>query len=427
MILANGRLYPSEQQNELLSSLEQKLNRTLENGSLSAEAVIAAFDRLSRRIVDGEFDLLISSLGAEGAERYAELAAKLLSRENIEHKIRTELPELPESTSPPHGLKAVKIRREPLGVLFHIAAGNAEVLPAFSVAEGLLTGNVNILKLPQADRGLTIEIFLRLLEEEPSLTDYIYVFDTPSADIAAMRKMADMADGIAVWGGNEAISAVRRLAPDGVRIIEWGHKLGFCYISGYTDKDAELAALAEHIMSTKQLLCSSCQVIYLDTDSFEDIRSFCDEFLPYLERAAEKFPVTEIGAAAEITLRRYTDSLERDIYGSSEAERLLLQGDKTSLTACRDSGLELSYMYGNVLVKPLPRQALLTELRNSKGALQTAGLICSPEKRSALTELLIRCGATRVTAAGGMSESFSGEAHDGDYALQRYTRIVNIE
>ena len=42
----------------------------------------------------------------------------------------------------------------PLGVLLHIAAGNADGLPAFSVAEGLATGNINILKLPQADNGL---------------------------------------------------------------------------------------------------------------------------------------------------------------------------------------------------------------------------------------------------------------------------------
>ena len=84
-------------------------------------------------------------------------------------------------------------------------------------------------------------------------------------------------------------------------------------------------------------------------------------------------------------------------------------------------------MYGNCLVKPLPKQNVMTELRKNKGVLQTAGLICTPEKRRELTELLIRCGVTRITTAGNMSESFSGEAHDGDYALQRYTRIVNIE
>ncbi len=427
MILAKGKIFPSEKQDEILSVLETDINDTLLTKKLLQETVIAAFDNLSRKISEGRFDKLITSIGIEGAEKYAQIAAKMLSRENIEHKIQTELGTTPDKTSPPHGLKTVKIRREPLGVLFHIAAGNVDILPAFSVAEGLLTGNINILKLPQADNGLTIEILHQLLEEEPALTDFIYVFDTPSSDITAMRKMAELSDGIAVWGGNEAISAVRRLAPDGVRIIEWGHKLGFCYISGYLNKDSELIALAEHIMATKQLLCSSCQVVFLDTDSFEEVKKFCTEFLPYLETAAKKYPVTEIGAVAEITLRRYTDTLEKDIYGESQTKQVLFQGENTSLTACTDSTLELSYMYGNCLVKPLPKQDMMTELRKSKGVLQTAGLICTAEKRKELTELLIHCGLTRITTAENMSENFSGEAHDGDYALQRYTKIVNIE
>lgn len=56
-----------------------------------------------------------------------------------------------------------------------------------------------------------------------------------------------------------------------------------------------------------------------------------------------------------------------------------------------------------------------------------AGLICSPEKRAALTDSLIRCGVARITRAGSMSELFSGEAHDGDYPLRRYVRVVNVE
>ena len=84
-------------------------------------------------------------------------------------------------------------------------------------------------------------------------------------------------------------------------------------------------------------------------------------------------------------------------------------------------------MEGNVLVKLLPRKDLLPTLRRQKGRLQTAGLICSPEKREALTELLLRAGATRVTRAGSLSRSFPGEAHDGEYPLRRYTRIVDVE
>lgn len=84
-------------------------------------------------------------------------------------------------------------------------------------------------------------------------------------------------------------------------------------------------------------------------------------------------------------------------------------------------------MEGNVFVKLLPQSQLLSTLRRQKGRLQTAGLVCTPEKREALTGLLLRAGITRVTRAGSLSDSFPGEAHDGEYPLRRYTRIVDIE
>jgi hypothetical protein len=49
----------------------------------------------------------------------------------------------------------------PLGVLFHITAGNVDGLPFMSLLDGLLTGNINIVKLPKEEGGVTVS----LLEE----------------------------------------------------------------------------------------------------------------------------------------------------------------------------------------------------------------------------------------------------------------------
>ena len=344
--------------------------------------------------------------------------------------MRRELGEnynIPERITPRYGIQGATVRRLPLGTLFHIAAGNMDGLPAFSVLEGLLTGNVNILKLPQADNGLTVEILRQLITIEPRLSPFIYVFDTPSTDVDAMQKMADMSDGIIVWGGDGAVRAVRALAPTGAKLIEWGHKLGFAYVSGFEDRNAELTALAEHILESKQLLCSSCQTIYLDTACQDDIRTFCREFLPYLDAAAQKYPIREVGAVAEMTLRRYTERLERAVSKRENDGHEVFYGRSVSLTACSDRELELSYMYGNPLVKPLPRKELLPTLRRAKGTLQTAGLICTPDLRAELSETLARAGVTRIMRAGHMSVSGGGEAHDGEYPLMRYTRIVDLE
>ena len=103
------------------------------------------------------------------------------------------------------------------------------------------------------------------------------------------------------------------------------------------------------------------------------------------------------------------------------------RGRGCSVTLCRDGELELSPLNGNVLVKCLPREKLLPTLRREKGHLQTAGLLCRPEEREELTDLLARAGLTRITRAGHMSDTFPGEGHDGEYSLRRYIRIVDIE
>ncbi len=425
MILAKGKCYDSSMQDAILSEMEAQINETLATKTLPMETVIDAIDALSRKLAAGAFDSLLASLSIDGAEVYRDQAVRMLSREHLEFKVRTELgpgfrPDY--VTDPPPGFSPHRVTAMPLGVLLHIAAGNVDGLPAYSTAEGLLTGNINILKLPQADQGLTVAILQAAIEIEPALADFLYVFDTPSTDIAAIRKMAAMADGIAVWGGDAAVAAVRRYAAPGVKLIEWGHKLSFAYISGYQDREADLSVLARHIIATKQLLCSSCQTIYLDTEDMEEVYRFCRTFLPYLEDAALAQRPATLGGAAEVTLLRYTRHLESVLDGGGGDE---FRGALCGLIPCQDQELVLSGLFGTCPVKRLPQKDVLRVLRRKKNYLQTAGLICPQEKRAALTDLLARAGLVRITGPGEMSDAFPGEAHDGEYPLRRYLRIVD--
>ena len=426
MILANGKQYDASKQSEILEHLEEKLEATLASPRLDPKIVIDAIDALGKKVAQGYFDERIASLQIDGIDEYMDLATKMLTREYLEFKLRTELGEdfSPEKeTNPPQGLSPIRVLTRPLGVLLHIAAGNVDGLPAFSAAEGLLTGNINILKLPQADKGLSVEIISELISIEPRLADYIYVFDTPSSDVAAIQKMASMADALVVWGGEAAVSAVRRFASPGTRLIEWGHRLSFSYLAGEIE-DRDLHLLAEHIITTQQLLCSSCQVIYLDTNDQKDILSFCERFYPILEKTASEHRPATIGSMAELTLKKRTDKLERILNGGEEKP---WTSPICSVIPKEDEELELSPMFGNILVKKLPREHIIPVLRRKKQFLQTVGLACPEELRNGYIETFIQAGITRVTYPGDMSSALPGEAHDGTYPLRRYVRIVDVE
>lgn len=420
MIFAHGQLLPDSALPSLLDTLEEEINATRCANSLSPETVIAALDELGKRLEAGEFDPLLRQYLPAGVG--LDDLLPLLRRETLEKKLKTELGDAPFSPAD-HGETAA--RRLPLGTLLHVAAGNMPGLPVYSVVEGLLCGNVNLLKLPHGDKGLSLAALSLLCQQERSLADFVYAFDLPSSDAENLKRLCALCDGVVTWGGDEAITALRALVPPGCKLIEWGHRLGFAYISGYEDEEGELSALARHIIATNQRLCSSCQVIFLDTSDRVEGEAFCETFLPYLERsAAQLHTPPELGAQA--TLSGQAALLCRIVEGRAEGETLF-RGKGCSVIFRPDEELELSPTEGNVLVKLLPQSHLLPALRRQKGRLQTAGLICEPEKREALTELLLRAGATRVTRAGSLSRSFPGEAHDGEYPLRRYTRIVDVE
>ena len=419
MIFANGKLLPDSRRREVIADLETAVNEVRMGPRLEAETVIAAVDALGKRLAGGEFDQLLAQFLP--ANVTLDDLLPLLSRETIEAKLAAELGPDPFGDRP---FPRTTARVLPLGTLLHIAPGNMPGLPVYTALEGLLTGNVNLLKLPHGDKGLSLAALRLLVEQEPRLAPYLYAFDLPSKEQGDLKALAALADGLVTWGSDRAILAARSLAPAGCKLIEWGHRLSFAYVSGYEDKSSELSSLAAHIIETGQRLCSSCQVIFLNTGRWEEGKAFCRDLLPYLEKAASLRPGR--GAGAQAVLSGQTALLERIIEGRAKGE-VLYPSKGCSVILRPDRELELSPMEGNVLVKLLPQEELLSTLRRQKGRLQTAGLICSPESREALTALLSQAGLTRITRAAAMSAAFPGESHDGESPLRRYLRIVDIE
>ena len=401
----------------IAAGLEQELARTLSGPPLEADTVLNALDALGRELDSGALDALIAQYAPTGAREELKRVRPQLSRAALEERLDLEVGGL--GGPRPFGRTEVL----PLGVLLHIAPGNMAGLPAFTAVEGLLTGNVNLVKLPRGDKGLTPAVFHKLTEIEPALAPYLYAFDVPSKDTASLKRLAALADGIVTWGGDGAVSAMRKLAPPGCRLIEWGHRLSFAYLSGWAGLD--LSGLAEHIVRTGGLLCSSCQVIYLDTELLSAAEQFCKQFLPILERAAAEYYKTP-GQAAQGAIYAREAALEQMIDRSGSGD-LEFPGRCCSLTLRRDMELELSRLHGNVLVKRLPRKGALAVLRRQRGRLQTAGLLCPPSEREELAGLLARAGVNRVTDPDRMSETLPGEAHDGEYPLRRYVRAVDLQ
>ncbi len=420
MILMHGEVIDSDVEEKYLVNLYEDCVKTLNAPNpITTRKVISACDKLYQKAIQGAYDGLIMPLlqmSDISYDRFKSMA-KLFSGEELEYKCKMELGEDFEALAP---LKSgVKRVRYPLGILFHIAAGNVDGLPAYSVIEGLLTGNINILKLPAGDGGVSITLLLELIKQEPDLADYIYVFDVPSTETSTLKRFADIADGVVVWGGDEAVAAAKAMTDVKTKIIPWGHKLSFAYVTpSATDED--LYRLAMHVCETNQVLCSSCQGIFVDTKEKEVLNKFGERFFALLKKANAKTGKADMGMRGRNTIRLYTDALEK------KQDMQILNEDGVSVVIKNDSKLELSYLFRNVWVKALPHEELIVNLKKHKNHLQTCGLLCAADERDMLTTLLAKAGIVRITD-GDMSRMVAGEAHDGTYPLREYSRIVEMD
>lgn len=423
MNLLNGQINYDQIDEKTIANIKADIIDTLLDESLDVFKVIDACDNIVSRFDIRNFTDTISQFGVsnELAELYLNQLKANFNRNALIYRLHREFGDTLFTKN--EVLKNVYEQVQPLGVILHIPAGNADALPVFSVFEGLLCGNINILKLPSdIDNCLSIKILQLLIEEYPLLSKYVYVFDYSSKDIFTMKSLINIAHGVVVWGGSEAISAIRSITPPEIKLIEWGHKISFAYFTkkGITKKNLEIAA--HNIAKTNQLLCSSCQGIYIDTDDINDIYNLCNDFIPILDSISLKYDNNiSIGVSAQITLLKITEK-----YSQQKNKSKLFQGKNVSIIAYKDSNLTDSLKYRNLWIKPLLKKDILKILYPYKSLLQTVFLAGDINETENLSNLFLKSGLTRISIHNDMSDSYLAEPHDGEFSLRRYTKITSI-
>lgn len=344
-------------------------------------------------------------------------------QDTLRKKVQTELGEDPFIWGDTG--EGIQEKYHPLGVIMHIGAGNTLGLAAYSVIEGLLCGNINILKLPHNESGLSTRLLMELIEIEPRLKPYIYVLDVSSKNQEIIAQLIQVANAVVVWGSDEAIKGLRQLTPPSLPIIEWGQRLSFAYFTQNQNNNQDLYDLAMDLCLTDQLYCSSPQCVFYETNNPKELDHFASKLAHQMEYVTAKYPSLSrpINVQAQIT----------ETYELIKMEEILNQ-KKLITDKKRQFGIMVDYhntelrpsiLYRNIWVMPIKRENLLSLLRPHKGYLQTVGLSCKNEEFDELSAIFYASGINRITTCGNMSSTYSGEPHDGSYALRRYVRRIN--
>ncbi|MET9224822.1 acyl-CoA reductase [Lentzea sp. NPDC003310] len=406
-----------------LEALDDLTQQIISGPPLTPLVVLAAAEKLD--LERHRAALVAWGLDSAEVDETLDALRDALSRPALERKLLRELGSLDPARMVRFDFRTpVYEAWVPLGLLAHVTAGNAPAAGVLSAVEGLLSGNLNVVKVASDDSGFTAEVLAQLAshDETGQIAARLVVLHFSSSRTDWMSLVLGAADAVAVWGGEEAIAGVTELAKPGSRVIDWGPKLSFAYLTrdSWSDVDA-LNALAVDVCRVEQQACSSPQVVYLDTEDPAQVFAFAERFAAVLERTGP--PTREPSQAewAEITNTVLVTRLEEHL-GFTKVH----SGANWRVLADVRFAPRTSPLFRTVWVKPLPRKQITSVLRPMRRYLQTAGLAADRPDTAALARAFVSVGVQRITTLGSMLGGYSGEPHDGVYALQRYSNRVSV-
>lgn len=423
-----GRWIDTSETQSLLTNLPSEVVKSLKV-DLTVQEVLDACDTFSKKLKEEQ--VLREKLGSEISDiSILDEVASFCEKRFLLKKIDKEI----------GGLDNYDLRKQSfkedvfesfaaIGTLVHITPSNSEGLSFLAVIEGLLALNTNLVKISARDTQFTALAVEALIECDPTgkIKEKIGVLSISSSQKKDLEKLLSVADGVSAWGGEGAISEIQKMTPMGARFIPWGHKISFSYVDAASLDDTEiLKKISSEIVSSEQQACSSPQVLFLETNSYEDCVAYSKKLYKYLEIESHKKKIIEldIQEQAEITNQVELARLETPMGLATVLE----DEEKTfRIIVEKNPGLRPSPLFRTILVKPLPQEMIVEVLHPWRTYLQTVGLSGNREVGAQLAKLFISAGINRVTKMGEMLSSYEGEPHDGVYALTRFMRRVRAE
>lgn len=277
-ILGSKNILEETNINEIISFLDEVGTRWRKKNYHLREEAIEIAEKITgyhRRQLELSFDLIGKSLTEKNLE--ATVRAELGSKHILEKWIRKECSE---------------VKVFPRGKILHILAGNVPEVGVLSLVRGILSKNINILKLSSKDPVSTLYFVLSFRDVDPShpvtlTTSALYwERNDPKAE-----SLLSSVDAICVWGGKNALEYARKRSKPGQIIVEFGPKKSVQFIDRRSlENERELKKLAKKsahdLLLHDQRACNSPFVIFVEGNP----SSFCKLLADALKEEDKKLP-----------------------------------------------------------------------------------------------------------------------------------------
>ena len=436
---------------EEMAALIERLKIFYRNSSLpSQKEVLDIFERLSGAWRDPSYhfrkeaSLLIkeaTGFSDEFVKAVIEELPRLFSPETLIEKMTGEFGN-PRTQESPTFQKSTNtdLIAQPAGLVLHVASGNVFLACLESLIDGIITKNINFVKMSTADRKFPV-IFaesIREFDKNGIISKRLAILWWEAGDQAIESLFKESMNRIVFWGGYDALLSWKKNLGEEAILIQHGPKVSFGIVSREGLESANSGELAGRIALDvsvwDQRACNCPQMLFLAGDISDDSAGRFLELLsgsfkeiegriPAARRSDDEY--VEVLRARELALAKNL---------ATGKETRVMGPDTLEWTILYDSSWEDSDRFG---LSPLGRtvmirrykslEDLLSLIRDKSFYLQTVGYCLGESEVHEYALALSKAGVTRICPFGVMSRPLPGTPHDGSFALRDLTRFTVVE
>jgi phenylacetate-coenzyme A ligase PaaK-like adenylate-forming protein len=382
---------------------------------------------IRRRVLEQMPDIVRfhPSMVAEGLDSLC----GMLDRQNILIRMRSDLggTEVLERFTYQEPFEG-SVKAEPRGVVAHVAAGNVFVGAIDSLIQGLVTKNVNLLKMSGVDPVFPL-LFTEALHEvdtEHRVSQAYALLPFRGGDKEVEEILKQGCDTIIVYGGEDAVAAYRDGMPITNRVVEYGPKYSLMVLDAALIDGDSVKKIARDFTLWEQSACSSPHVIYV-VGGADKARDLALALSAELEGMLAKFPLPDIRRDEAVEITR-TRELARVSQALGEGELFVpAEGQGYTVIFEEDPGFRVSCQHRTAYVKPVARFDEVLEILKPYGTyIQSVGILAGPGAMHDWGDRLVEGGADRITDLGEMTRRKHGTPHDGTKGLAEFVRWTSI-
>lgn len=315
----------------------------------------------------------------------------------------------------------------------HIFSGNVPGVAVTSLIRSLLVKSAALGKTAAGEPVLPALFARALAEVDAGLGSCIAITYWPGGDEALEKLALDAADAVVVYGGQEAIAAIRSRTPVSARFLGYGHRLSF----GVAGREAlsgegarRCAARAARAVATfDQQGCVSPHLFYVEEGGEVSPAEWAGLLAGAMAELELELPRGQLAPSEAAAIRQLRGEMEFAALGGSGVE-LHASESGTDWTVIHDPdpGFAASCLNRVVRVKPVAELMDVVELaRPIAPVLQSVGVEGDPERLEPLAEALARLGASRITSIEALPWPPAWWHHDGLPPLGELVRWCDWE